>query len=58
MDFWVPLSEALEGRPTEEAKLAAGQGMDRCGPWQPVDHSEIADDRTRSYDRNYALSSP
>jgi hypothetical protein len=56
MDFWVLLSEALEGNSAEEAKLAVGEGMDRCGPWQPIDHSEIADDCTRSYDRNYALS--
>ena len=55
MDFWVVFSEALEGGSTEEAKLAVGQGMDRRGPRQPIDHSEIADDRTRSYDRNYAL---
>ena len=56
MDFWVRLSKAVEGASAEEAKLAVGQGMDRCGPWQPVDHSEITDDYTRSYDGNYALS--
>ena len=55
MDLWVLLSKALEGSSAEEAKLAVSQGMDRCGPWQPVDHSEIADDCTRSDDRNYAL---
>ena len=56
MDFWVVLGEALEGGSAEETKLAVGQGMDRGGPRQPIDHSEIADAYTRSYDRNYALS--
>src|SRR5262249_45717820 len=56
MDFRVRLRKALESRPAEEAKLAVGQGMDRCRPWQPVDHGEIADRRPGSNKRDYALS--
>jgi hypothetical protein len=48
MDFWMLLSKELEGSSVEKTKLAVGQGMDRCGPWQPVDHSKVADDCTRS----------
>jgi hypothetical protein len=48
MDFWVLSGKVLERSSGEKAKLAVGQGKDGCGPWQPVDYSEIANDCTRS----------
>jgi hypothetical protein len=48
MDFWMLSDKVLEGSSAEKAKLAVSQGKDRCGPWQPVDYSEVADDCART----------
>jgi hypothetical protein len=45
----------VKGNLADKAELAVGHGNDRRRPRQPIDHGEVADDRTRTENRNYPL---
>src|SRR5262245_3917974 len=55
IDFWVLSGKVLEGNLANKVELGVGHGSDRRGSRQPIDHGEVADDRTRTEKRNYPL---